>query len=277
MIKKLRTTGKLLPQGVWDDFVHRHNHDYRSYLGDIVQSNELESPMPYEEYYADCVSEPVYLNGVLKISFIDSLSAEIDPAATPDTTPLTQPSEIDHLRRRRCSIAASSSASNIHAREVLPHRLEEATAKGDSMTLETHLQLKQREKAHQSQSSSVHLWLQKASGVISPELSTRDILAGVGEMPHIDPTQNKEDMDFDFYRELQALRPQSTMTRKNTRIGPLEDIRIPDAKTEPFKRFALGHARLDVGQRRTSEIQSDTNGALRPAVQRIIDIFTWRG
>jgi hypothetical protein len=232
--------------------------------------------MPDEEYYADCVAEPVYLKGILKFHFIDALSAEIDPTTRPDAIALAQPSEVDHLHRHGYSIAASSSASNIYPREQLPGQLEEATAKDDSVTLETQLQLRQQGEAHRSQSSSVHLWLQTAPGATSPELGTANILAAAGDMPCIDLTQNEDDLGFDFVRELQALQPRNMKTRKGSSGGPLEEAHMPDAKTEPFKYFTLGHARLDGAQHRRSEIQSDTNGALRPAVQRIIEIFRWR-
>jgi hypothetical protein len=275
MIKKVRTAGKLLPQGVWDDYVCRHNHDYRSYLDDIAQSNEPESPIPYEEFYVDYVSEPVYLKGVLKLAFIDALSAEIDPIMRPGTTLLRKDSEIDHLHRHKRSISASSSASNRRPKECLADTLEKVTGKDDLMTWETQLQLKEQEEAHQSHPSSVHLWLQKASGAASPELGTSETLAVPGDIPYIDLTQNGE-RTFDLFMELQTLKTQFANRRKGSRRSTVEEARLPNAKTEPFKYFSLGHARLDANHYRTSKIQTNAKGALRPEVQRIVDIFTWR-
>jgi hypothetical protein len=276
MIKKLRTAGKLLSQGVWDDFVHRHNHDYRSYLDKISQSNELESSMPYEEYYVDFVSEPVHLKGVLRLSFIDALSEEMDIATRLDSSPLRTASEAGHVHGQRRSIAASSSASNLRAKESLPDKPDKTTTQHDSMKLETQLQLKEQEKARQSQSSSVHLWLQKASGAASPELGPSDSLAAPSDIPYIDLTENEEALAFDLATELQTLKPRSANRKKGHWRASAEKARLPDAATEPFKYFSSSHARLDDDKYGVSLAQTDAKGALRPAVQRIIDIFTWR-
>jgi hypothetical protein len=277
MIKKIRAAGKVLPQGVWDDFVYRHNHDYRSYLLDTGHSNELESPMPYEEYYADCVSEPVHLKGVLRLAFINTLSVEMDSAVRLDTTPVRTAFEPDHPEGHRRSIAASSSASNIPTREALADRPDKVTPKDESLTLESQLQLQEQEEARQIQSSSVHLWLQKASGAASPELGTLDRLVAPGDIARFDLTENDDDFTFNLARELLPLTTRSASTRKSARRDSVERGRLPDAKTQPFKHFALGHARLDVDKYERSHIQTDTKGSLRPEVQRIVDIFTWRG
>jgi hypothetical protein len=276
MIKKVRTAGKLLPQGVWDDFVHRHNHDYRSYLDEITQSNELESPIPYEEYYVDFVSEPVHLKGVLKLSFIDALSAEMDLSARLDSTPLRTASEAGHVHGQRRSIAVGSSASNVRPRESLTDKPDKTTRQDDSMKLEIQVQLKEKEEARQSQSSSVHLWLQKATGVASPELGTPDRLAAPSDISYIDLTENEESLTFDLARELQTLKLRSANTKKGCWRASPEKAQLPDAKAEPFKYFSFGHARLDVDIYGTSPVQTDAKGALRPALERIIDIFTWR-
>ena len=273
MIKKLRAARKLLPQGVWDDFVYRHYHDYRSHLREISQSDELESPLSYEEYYTDYVSEPVHLKGVIRLAFIDALSTE-KPVPTFYSPQFQPPSQSDRPEDKGCSIAASSSASNVRPKESLADKPDEEVVNKVSMTLEPHLQLKEQEEARQSQSSSVHLWLQKSSGAASPDLGTPDRLPSQGDIPYIDLTENEKSSAFNLARELLPLRSVSVNKRRS---GPVPNSRSPDAKTEPFKYFALGHAKLDVGKCGGSRIRTDAHGALRPEVQRIVDIFKWRG
>ena len=276
MIKKIRTAGKLLPQGVWDDFVYRHHHDYRSHLREMSLSDELESPLPYEEYYADYVSEPAHLKGVLRLAFIDALSTE-EPVAALKAPGIRMPPQSDRPVNNGYSIAASSSASNIRQRASLADRPEKVITNNSPITLGSQLQLKEQEAIRQSQSSSVQLWLQKASGAASPELGTPDRLVAPGDVPHIDMTGNEDDPTFDLTRELLLLTSPSANICKNSLRVSAEHRGSPDAKAEPFKHFALRHATLGVREHGRSQIWADANGALRPAVQKIVDIFKWRG
>jgi hypothetical protein len=274
MIKKIRAAGKMLPQCVWDDFVYRHHHDYRSYLLDVYKSDELESPMPYEEYYADCVPEPLYLRGIIRLAFIDSLSLKIDPKMTPATPPVREVYQLGHLEDSGRSVAASSSASNVQTKESLSGIADKVIPKNNSTILESQLQLREQEKAPQSQ-SSVHLWLQKASGAASPELGTSDSLSAADSIPYIDLT-DEADFTFDLAQELLSLTNPSAEIRKGAPKASVEESRPPNAKTEPFKHFALEYAKLDVEKHEKLQIQADAEGARQANVQRIIDIFTWR-
>jgi hypothetical protein len=279
MIRKIRAAGKMLPQCVWDDFVHRHHHDYRSHLLDAYKSDELESPMSYEEYYADCVSKPLHVKGIIRLAFIDSLSLKMDPKTTLDTPPVGVMYRLNDLEDSGHSVAASSSASNVQAKEPLPEMTGKAIPKNNSMTLESQLQLREREKTPQSQ-SSVHLWLQKASGAASPELGTSDSLVAPDNIPCIDltddPTENEADFTFDLAQELLPLTNLSADVRRGAPKASLEEPRLPNAKTEPFKHFALEYAKLGIDKHEKLPIQVDTENAGRTNVQRIIDIFTWR-
>ena len=279
MIKKIRAAGKMLPQCVWDDFVHRHHHDYRSHLLDVCKSDEMESPMPYEEYYADYVSEPLHVKGIVRLAFIDSLSLKMDPKTTLDTPPVGAMYQLDRLEDSGRSVAASSSASNVQAKELLPEMADMVIPKNNSMTLESQLQLREREKTPQSQ-SSVHLWLQKASGAASPDLGTSDRLVAPDNIPCIDLTDdltgNEADFTFDLPQELLPLTNPSADVRRSSPKASVEESRLPNAKTEPFKHFALEYAKLDVEEHEKLPIQADAEGARRTNVQRIIDIFTWR-
>ena len=277
MIKKIRAAGKMLPQGVWDDFVYRHHHDYRLHLHDVFESEDLESPMPYEEYYADCVSEPVHLKGVLRFAFIDALSAEVDHEAALNFRPARTSLQRDHPGDHRRSVAASSSASNMRPKEWLADRPDQVLPKNHSMALESHLQLKEQEEARQSQSSSVHLWLQKASGAASPELGTPNRLAAPDDIPCIDLTKTEDNSTFDLARELLPLTTPLADIITSPAKAVVEEARLPDAKEERFKGFAFSHAKLDSGKHGRSQIRTDAKGVLRPEVQKIIDIFNWRG
>jgi len=274
MIKKIRAAGKMLPQCVWDDFVYRHHHDYRSYLLDIYKSDELENPMPYEEYYADCVPEPLHLRGIIRLAFIDSLSLKMDPKTTFDTPPVREMCQLDHLDDSGSPVAASSLASNVQAKEPLSEVADKIIPKNNSTTLESQLQLREQEKAPQSQ-SSVDLWLQKASGAASPELGTSDSLSAADNIPCIDLT-DEADLTFDLAQELLPLTNPFADIRRDAPKAPVEESRLPNAKTEPFKHFALEYAKLDVGKHEKLQIQADAESTRRANVQKIIDIFTWR-
>jgi hypothetical protein len=274
MIKKTRAAGKMLPQCVWDDFVYRHHHDYRSHLLDVYKSDELESPMPYEEYYADCVPEPLHLKGIIRLAFIDSLSLKMDPKTTLDTPPVREMCQLGHLEDSGRSVAASSSASNVQANEPLSEMVDKVIPKNDSTTLESQLQLREQEKAPQSQ-STVHLWLQKASGAASPELGTSDSLSAADNIPSVDLTDGA-DFTLDLAQELLPLANPFADIGRGAPKASMEESRLPNAKTEPFKHFALEYAKLDVEKHEKLQIQADAGGARRANVQRIIDIFTWR-
>lgn len=274
MIKKIRAAGKMLPQCVWDDFVYRHHHDYRSHLLDVYKSDELESPMPYEEYYADCVPEPLHLRGIIRLAFIDSLSLKIDPKTTLDTPPAREMCQLDHLEDSGRSVATSSSASNVQAKEPLSEMADKVIPKNNPTTLESQLQLREQGKAPQSQ-SSVHLWLRKASGAASPELGTSDSLSAADNIPYIDLTDGA-DSTFDLAQELLPLTKPFADIGRGAPKASVEESRLPNAKTEPFKHFALEYAKLDVEKHEKLQIQADAEGAQRANVQRIIDIFTWR-
>jgi hypothetical protein len=274
MIKKIRATGKMLPQCVWDDFVYRHHHDYRSYLLDVYKSDELENPMPYEEYYADCVPEPLHLRGIIRLAFIDSLSLKMDPKTTLDTPPVREMCQLDHPEDSGHPVAASSPASNVQAKEPLSEVADEVIPTNNSTTLESQLQLREQENAPQSQ-SSVDLWLQKASGAASPELGTSDSLSAADNIPCIDLT-DEADLTFDLAQELLPLTNPFAEIRRDAPKASVEESRLPNAKTEPFKHFALEYAKLGVGKHEKYQIQADAEGARRANVQKIIDIFTWR-
>jgi hypothetical protein len=272
MIKKIRAAGKMLPQCVWDDFVYRHHHDYRSHLLDVYKSDELESPMPYEEYYADYVSEPLHVKGIVRLAFIDSLSLKMDPKTTLETPPVGAMYKLDHPEDSGRSVAASSSASNIQAKEPPSEMADKAVPTNNSMTPEPLLQLNEREETPQSQ-SSVHLWLQKASGAASPELGTSDRHIAPDKVPRIDLTESEADFTFDLAQELLALTRPFADIRGDAPKSSVEESRWPDAKTEPFKRFALEYAKLGAEK---LQFQAGAEGARRTNVQRIIDIFAWR-
>jgi hypothetical protein len=186
---------------------------------------------------------------------------------------------LDDLEDSGRSVAASSSASNVQAKEPLHEMADRAIPKNNPMTLESQLQLREREKTPQSQ-SSVHLWLQKASGAASPELGTSDGLVAPDNIPCIDltddPTENEVDFTFDLAQELLPLTNPSTDVRRGAPKASLEESRSPNAKAEPFKHFALEYAKFGIEEHEKLPIQADAENTRQSNVQRIIDIFTWR-
>ena len=286
LIRRLSDEGRPLPQGVLDDFIYRHHHDYRAYLADVIGSAELESLIPYERYYLECVDEPVYCKRIVKKVFIDVLatgdsveslvrsmyaqqsargSYKLPP---PETSSAVLPQVVSRRSYPR-SVAASESASNVQ--KIAPSSttklevVEKTTAPSNS--LEDQLHRKEQDSKKQSQESSVEEWLEHAGGG-SPELGT-PVDAVSSQVPALDLTEESE-MESELVRALHQPRPVSR---------PLQTRRRPptrSAEKTVFQNFLEANSRLGAERQIWTSSRDDCPKQVRPEVQKIIDIFSWR-
>lgn len=272
MIKKIRTKGQSLPRCVWDDFVFRHHHDYRKFLVEAIESDDLESPISYEEYYGQCAEQPTRLRNVLKPAFIDALPADSDNASSLRTQPAPTGFRLDNVGYLEGSVAASSSASNIRPVASPAVIANVIPPEQDSKTLQEQLHMKNQEEIGHSQSSSVHLWLQKASGAASPELGTpAPLVAQKEDVSNLDLMEDEEGSEFDLACELLSMTGATDLTMyDNRRDAPAQVTK--DGIASPS--IKGGHA--SSMHERGGNVSIYGRHAGPPGVQRIIDIFSWR-
>ena len=287
LLRRLSDEGRPLPQGVLDDFIYRHHHDYRGYLAEVIGSVELESPIPYEKFYMDCVEEPTHCKRVIKKVFIDALPpsdsfgklsrdtmydqqsrpASHEPQHAPKLFVL--PQTVTRTSQSR-SVAASESASNVL--KIIPPftgKLEEAeTTIPPSNSLQDQLHRKEQEDSKkQSQESSVEEWLERAGGG-SPELGTPVDLVS-SRVPALD-LRDQNETESELVRALHQSRPGRRPLQKHKRPS------YRRAEKTLFRNFLDANSRLVAERQIWTSIEDGCKKQVRPEVQRIIDIFSWR-
>ena len=302
MIKEMRSDGRTLPKGVWDDFVFRHQHDYRDYLMNINSSSEPGSPMSYDQFYADIVEKPVHLERVVTPSFIDKMHAT-EGAITKEETP----SVLSNLEDRtenygHNSIAVSSSANKVkpalHYEEAVHSGSQRCSMRTPSNQLCTaaplstifggapdaerspklwatqdHLGMKNSQQSRHSQSSSVKLWLDKASGAASPELGT----PGALEAQEVAPLMLEDNTKGHRSARIGKSKVELPMPALaiSTRETVLETPKARNNNATKFKKLARDRPSLVAGQD-TRTVQRGERGAVEPDLARVIDIFSWK-
>ena len=63
---------------LWDDFIIRHNIEYRQHLHQCT--DEGDDPLPYERFYRDRIDEPIYTKRVITPAVLREFVASLSPA-----------------------------------------------------------------------------------------------------------------------------------------------------------------------------------------------------
>ena len=86
-INKLLQADHMEHPSLWDDFVIRHNREYRDYLLECTDSGD--DPMSYERFYREHIDEPKYNKRILTPAVLKDLIASVgkpDPALLGETS-----------------------------------------------------------------------------------------------------------------------------------------------------------------------------------------------
>ena len=265
-IKVLHREGKAPHPSLWDDFVFRRHHDYRSYLLKITEA--CEDALPYLQYYMEHVEKPLRMRLIIKPSSILSLASDSATASSVQSPVRAVQMDIDVGVSLEKSVAVSSSAGNIRPDRrtsspalAFDHRWQpEGGHESDSH---------QQDETRQVQDSSVKQrvetqLMEKVLGEESPELGYTDLAAKEEDVPQ-QLLDDSAEVSISSSPDFQPAA--SEQERKKS-------IWCDDPDT-PFKSFARTYGALASERRQLRRrIKIDEKGCLKPLLQGVIDIFT---
>ncbi|MCJ1245222.1 hypothetical protein MMC30_002424 [Trapelia coarctata] len=125
-IYTLQNENRMLHKSLWDDFVIRHQKEYREYLARCA--DEAEDPMPYEIFYSAEIDEPKFMKRIISpANLAEAISSEASGRKQPpvpvipvvnNTVDLTQTTPEPQVSEALQRQSSGKSAGNTLARNI---------------------------------------------------------------------------------------------------------------------------------------------------------------